>query len=106
MDLRPARDPDLDAVAVVVAVDLLRERLDEARALRPRADDAHVALHHVQELRQLVERRLPDEPADPGAAVRPLDPAGADSRRMVDELAGRGLAAAHRPELEHLEVAA
>jgi hypothetical protein len=44
---------------------------------RPRADQAHLALQHVDQLRQLVERGSAQEAADPGHA------------RVVAQLAGR-----------------
>ena len=61
-DLPQAGDAGLHrqpaAMPQVVALDLARER-------RPRADEAHLAAQHVQELRQLVEARASQEPARP-----------------------------------------
>src|SRR5690349_2692768 len=62
--LRPAGDPRLDALAVAVAVDALLEHAREVRPLGAGADEAHVALEHVQQLRQLVERGLAHEAAE------------------------------------------
>ncbi len=76
--LRPARDAGLDAVAVAVADDVLAEQLDELGALGARADEAHVAAQHVEQLRQLVERGAAQEAPDGGAPVRALDAAGRD----------------------------
>jgi hypothetical protein len=44
--------------------------LDPARLVqgqRTRADEAHLALDHVDQLRQLVHAVAPDEPAEPSA---------------------------------------
>ena len=43
VDLRPAGDPRLDAVAILVAIDLGGEQLHELGPLRARADQAHLA---------------------------------------------------------------
>src|SRR5690349_8227197 len=64
VDLRPARDPGLDAETVAVAVDALFEHAREVGPLGAGADKAHVALEHVQQLRQLVERGLAHEAAE------------------------------------------
>ena len=40
--------------------------LDLGRQRRPGPDDAHLAAQHVPELRDLVDRQLAQEPADPG----------------------------------------
>src|SRR5262249_8379105 len=45
------------ALPALVLLDLLRDR-------RARPDEAHVALEHVPELRQLVDGEAPDPPAD------------------------------------------
>lgn len=63
-DLREARDAGLDVVAVGVLGVFLRELLDEVRALGARADEAHVAVEDVKNLRQLVEARRADEGPD------------------------------------------
>src|SRR5690242_10322122 len=49
--LRPAGDARLDLVAQHVLRDAVFELLDEEGAFGPRADDRHVALEHVPELR-------------------------------------------------------
>src|SRR3954467_15822298 len=68
VDLGPAGDPWLDAVAREVAVDGLVEQPALQFALhgvRPGADQRQVALEHdVEQLRQFVEARLADEAAD------------------------------------------
>src|SRR5437763_5681334 len=82
VDLRPARDPgpDIEPVALplVVLVDLVTER-------RPWSDDRHLAADDVPELRQLVQRQPPQDPArarDPRIAavdrVAGAQPLGAD----------------------------
>src|ERR1051325_2873008 len=72
VDLRPAGDAGLDSVAGEIAVDRLVELavLDGlVDGVRPRTDQRQVALeHHVDELRQLVDRGLADEEADAGDA--------------------------------------
>ena len=45
--------------------DLLGQHCDEFGALGTRADKAHFALQHVQELRQLVDAGASQEPANP-----------------------------------------
>src|SRR5262245_2346754 len=55
VDLGPAGHAAAHAVTQHVTWDALLELLHEGRALGARADEAHVALHDVQELRQLVE---------------------------------------------------
>src|SRR5688572_32818548 len=62
--LRPAGNAGLHLVAQHVLRDLVLELLDEERALRARADDRHLALEHVPELRQLVEIQPPQPAAD------------------------------------------
>src|SRR3970282_2268865 len=52
--LRPSGHAALHLVAQHVPGDALLELLDEARPLRARPYQGHVALEHVQELRQLV----------------------------------------------------
>src|SRR5260221_6106871 len=93
VDLRPAGDPrpDVQAVALVfvIAVDLVAER-------RPRADQRHLAADDVPELRQLVDRRPPQDATDPP------DPRGATVDRLV--LTSRFRADNHRPQLQQLEV--
>src|SRR3989442_1573905 len=91
LPLRSPRAPRLRAqpLAVERAV-----AIDDEGHLRPRADDAHVAGEHVQELRQLVEAEAPEPPADP------RDP------RVAGRAGGLGVARevdVHRAELEHPE---
>ena len=68
VDLRPAGDARLDAVAREIAVDgfLVEPRLGLGiERVRPRADQRQIAGEHdVKELRQFVEARLADEAAD------------------------------------------
>ena len=54
-DLGEAGDAGLDVVAVGVLGVLRGELLDEVRALGARADEAHVTVEDVPDLRQLVE---------------------------------------------------
>ena len=77
---------------------------------RARADERHLALEHVEELRQLVEARAPQEGADPRDArvVRDLEhPRVATGREVhvqVRELVLPRLGVGgHRPELEDPE---
>ena len=102
--LRPAGDAGLDAVAVVVAVDVLAEELDELRPLGARPDEAHLALQDVQELRQLVDRRPAEKLADARPAVDPFD-AARGAVELERDRPGDGLRV-HRAELENLETAA
>src|SRR5581483_4681494 len=88
---------------------------------RPRPDEAHVAAEYVDELRQLVERRAPQQPpdrGDPGVVrelSRPVEllARGRREEDLVERLATgpRAVGAAvvadvHRPELERAEEAA
>src|SRR5262245_35529647 len=68
VELGPTGDPRLHLVAQHVAGDALAKVLDEARALRARADQAHLAPQDIEELGQLVEARPAQEDADGGAA--------------------------------------
>ena len=61
-----ARDAGLHGEDRVVRVGL---ELDEAWILRARADEAHLALEHVPELRQLVELRRGEEAAEAREAL-------------------------------------
>ncbi len=67
--LRPPRKSGSDRVALGVEGNLRAQLLDEERALGPRTDEAHVPSQHVPELRQLVEPRLADHPADGGDTI-------------------------------------
>src|SRR3954454_2052637 len=64
LDLRPAGQAGLDAVAVAVAVYALGEGGHEVDALGPRPDERHVAAGEVDDLRELVERPAPQEAPD------------------------------------------
>jgi hypothetical protein len=64
VDLRPAGDARLDPVPERVLADVLAEAHHDARALGARPDDVHLAAQHVDQLRHLVEARLPEHPAD------------------------------------------
>src|SRR4029453_13591443 len=64
-DLPEARDSRQDEVAL--AVPLLQELVVPGRQ-RAGADEAHLAAEDVRELRQLVERELPEQAADAGHA--------------------------------------
>ena len=64
----PAGHARLHRVAGHVVGDRLRELLDEHRPLRPRADQAHVAPQHVEQLRQFVEVRRAQDRAEPRLA--------------------------------------
>src|SRR5438445_690092 len=98
VDLGPARDPRLHLVAEHVARHPAPELLHEARALRARPDEAHLAPEHVEELRQLVEARAPEEDAERRAAwIIRARPDGPGLLLGVH---------AHRPELQHLEASA
>jgi hypothetical protein len=54
---------------LAVAVDALLEIANELRPLRPRADDAHLAAHDVEELWQLVDGSLAQERTDACPAI-------------------------------------
>ena len=94
--LREARDAGLENEAETVGGDVTRERRDELRPLRPRPDEAHRPPDDVKELRELVEARLPEQPADAG---RPLVVRRGESRARAR--LGRP---AHRPELPEVEL--
>src|SRR5262245_40469022 len=67
--LRPARQarPHLEAAPLA-----LRVRVHLVAESRAGADQAHLAAEHIPELRQLVERRPPEQAADPRDAAVPL----------------------------------
>ncbi len=91
--LRPAGDAGLDAVATQIAVDDLGIILVVRDCVRTRADQGHVALEHVYELRQLVEAGLAQEAAD--ARHARVIASRLRHHRVVRRI-GR-----HRAELEH-----
>lgn len=62
--LRPSRDAGTDLVLDHVTGDLFFKLLYEKWALRPGADEAHLAFQHVKQLGQLVHTRFADEFAD------------------------------------------
>src|SRR5258705_1074149 len=98
VDLGPAGDPRLHLVAEHVAWHAAPELLDEARALRPRPHEAHLAVQHVEELRQLVEARPPQGNAERGTPrIILARPHRSRLRLGVHP---------HRPELQHPEAPA
>jgi len=83
--LSPARNPNFEAVARVVGVNVVKKLLYEIRAFRPGSHNTHVAPKHVEELRKFVEARSPQEDAERGPAWIVLDrPAGIALRRGRD----------------------
>src|SRR5262249_28331663 len=64
VNLSPAGDARAQAVALVVHRHRGEELVDEDAALGPRSDEAHVALDHVPQLRELVEAPAPEPAAD------------------------------------------
>src|SRR6185312_1410706 len=66
VDLRQSRDPGPHFVADHVAIDQLAVQLVVDDGMRPRPHQAHLALKHIEELRQLIERGLAQERADAG----------------------------------------
>ena len=64
VDLRPAGHAGAHLVLDHVARDLLLKLLHKKRPLGPRPHEAHVALQHVPELRQLVEAVFAHDVAD------------------------------------------
>ena len=78
-DLAPAGDAGLDVVADHVLVDELGVFLGVLEHVGARADDAHVAEQHVDELRELVEAGVAHDLApagDAGVALRGLQAVG------------------------------
>src|SRR5882762_10754153 len=95
VDLGPAGDSRLHLVAEHVARHPPPEFLDEARALRTRPHETHLAAKHVEELRQFVEARSPEKRPEAGAAwIVRTSPHRTGFSLGVD---------AHSPELEHAE---
>src|SRR3569623_1357338 len=68
MDLRPACNPRLDALAMGIDGELLAQLLVVRDGVWAGADEAHLAAQHVDELRPLVDRGGADEAADAGHA--------------------------------------
>src|SRR3954469_19718702 len=101
LDLRQARDPGADAVTLGVAGQVRLEHLHVLRALRARADEAHLTTGDVEELWQLVERCSPQPPADAGAAADALAPAGRPT--IEGNEGGRRRLLDHRAELQDVE---
>ena len=95
LHLRPAGEPGSDlepaALVSVVLLDLVAKR-------RARPDDAHVAAQDVPELRQLVDRRTPENAAD----ARDARVALVDGEPRAELLGPMN----HRPQLQELEVGA
>src|SRR5256712_4734436 len=98
VDLRPAGDARLHLVAEHVAGHAPSELLDEARALRARADEAHLTAQDVPELRQLVETPASQERPEP-RAPRVIRPRPHRARLALG-------VHTHRAKLEHLEALA
>src|SRR5262249_1240517 len=98
-NLGEAGQPRADDEPLPVRGQLVRKLLKEARADRPRADQAHVPAKHVPELRQLVELRGAEAPAEPCGLL-----AGAEHELLAEvwpePLLG---SAAQGGELEHVE---
>src|SRR4030095_10507826 len=93
--LRPARDARLDRVTLAVVRDALVQLGHEFGPLRTRADEAHLPAQHVEDLRQLVDPRQPDDRAEArDAAVVLLGPL---------RLAVRLRVLAHAAELQQAE---
>ncbi|MNL44766.1 hypothetical protein D3C87_1673620 [compost metagenome] len=75
IDLGPAGHARLDTMARKIALDRLIIELVGGLGLQSvgaGADDRQLPLEHVEQLRQLVDRGLADEPADAGHARVPL----------------------------------
>lgn len=64
VDLCPAGDAGLDQVLLHIAGDLVLELGDEHGPFRAWADDGHVALEYVDELRQLIQARAAQKGAE------------------------------------------
>src|SRR4051812_2876415 len=64
VELCPAREPRLNQVAHAIIRDLFFILRDTRGELGPRADEGKVAFNHAPELRQLVEAREAQYPAD------------------------------------------
>jgi hypothetical protein len=68
LDLGETGDAGQHRVAFVVTGNCLGKLADEFGALRPRPDQAHLAQQHVEKLRQFVDVRAAQQPADRGHA--------------------------------------
>src|SRR5262245_11956950 len=73
MHLCPARQPRSYDVAIDVERNLALVPFRERYRLRARSDPAHVASQDIDDLRQLVETILAQEPPDPGNPLIALD---------------------------------
>src|SRR3954466_4941375 len=69
VDLRPASDARLHAMAKHVVRDLVAELVDEYRTLRARPHQRHVPGEHVPELRELIEAGRAQQRADRCAPI-------------------------------------
>ena len=67
-DLRPAGDTGPRHVAHAVKRNLLRERLDEFRALGPRAGNCHIAFEHAPQPGNVIQALGSENSADAGHA--------------------------------------
>ena len=85
IDLGQARDSRPYPQPIQVARHLLRQHRDELRPFRSRADEPHLAPHHVPQLRQLIEVQLAEDFADRSdAGVVAVGPHGsAEAFRLV-----------------------
>src|SRR5258708_24159872 len=68
-NLRPTRDARCEGGPAWVDRHFPAEVVHERRTLWPRADEAHVAGHDIDELRQLIDARKPDEFPHPRDAI-------------------------------------
>ena len=94
VDLRPARKPRHDVVCAVFVP--LRDQIVLIPQGRPRADDAHLSLQNVEDLRELIQARPAQEAPAPGdKGIRRIQQMGRHVVRRVD---------AHRPELVDIEI--
>ncbi len=93
--LSPAGDAGLDHVLFHVIRHLILEYFDKIRALRPRPDQGHVALKHIDQLRQFVKAGFTQETAKPGSPF---------FARLRPNRTGFGFGIhRHRAELQHVE---
>src|SRR6266508_521429 len=98
VDLRPAGNAGLDQMLLHVAGNPLAELPHELRSLGARSDKRHLALQHIEKLRQFVEAVAAQESAESGRTPLPAArPNRAGARFGVQR---------HRPELEHRETLA